>query len=65
MKMKTVVPNLWDVAQVVPRGKFIAMQFYLKKILSHPPVHLNELEKKTTTQNQQKEGNDKDWNIYK
>ena len=28
----TTTPNLWDTAKAVPRGKFIALQAYLKKI---------------------------------
>ena len=31
MKMKTVSPNLWDVAKAVLRGKYIAIQAYLKQ----------------------------------
>ena len=27
----TTTKNLWDVAKLVPRGKFIAIQSYLKK----------------------------------
>ena len=27
----TMIPNLWDAAKVVLRGKFIAIQSYLKK----------------------------------
>ena len=31
MKMKTKQPNLWDTVKAVLRGRFIAIQAYLKK----------------------------------
>ena len=31
-KEKTIIQNLWDTAKAVLRGKFIAIQAYLKKI---------------------------------
>ena len=31
MKMKTCFPNHWDVERAVQRGKYIAIQAYLKK----------------------------------
>ena len=41
--------NLWDTAKAVLRGKFIALQAYLKKIdkcqIDNLTLHLNELEK--------------------
>ena len=41
--------NLWDVAKAVLRGKFIAIQSYLKKQEKHPidnlTLHLKQLEK--------------------
>ena len=41
--------HLWDVAKEVPRGKFIAIQSYLKKQEKHqidsPTLHLKQLEK--------------------
>ena len=41
--------NLWDVAKAVLRGKFIAIQYYLKKQEKHwidsPTLHLKQLEK--------------------
>ena len=41
--------NLWDAAKVVLRGKFIAMQFYVKKQGKHKidnlTLHLKQLEK--------------------
>ena len=49
----TTTQNLWDAAKVVLRGKFIAIQAFLKKeenyqidTLTH---HLNELEKEEQT----------------
>ena len=27
----TATPNLWDTGKAIPRGKFIALQAYLKK----------------------------------
>ena len=41
--------NLWDTAKAGLRGKFIAIQAYLKKIetaqINKPTIHLQELEK--------------------
>ena len=41
--------NLWDAAKAVLRGKFIAIQFYLKKQEKHRidnlTLHLKQLEK--------------------
>ena len=42
--------NLWDAAKAVLRGKFIAIQFYLKKqqkqkMNRQPNLHLKQLEK--------------------
>ena len=43
----TKTQNLWDTAQAVLRGKFIAIQPYLKKIdtfeINNLTVHLQEL----------------------
>ena len=59
--------NLWDVAKAVLRGKFRAIQSYLKKQEKHQTdnltLHLKQLEKeepKKITQNQYKERNHKD-----
>ena len=57
--------NLWDAAKVVLRGKFIAIQSYLKKQENHQidnlTLHLKQLEKEEQIcQNQQKERNHKD-----
>ena len=47
MKMKT--QNLWDTVQAVLRGKFIAIQAYLKKQeksqINNLPLYLKQLEK--------------------
>ena len=47
--MKTTIRNLWDTAKAVLRGKFIAIQSYLKKKEKHRiynlTLHLKELEK--------------------
>ena len=63
----TTIQNLWDTAKTVLRGKFIAIQAYLKKIetfqTNHLTLHLQELEEQTTTktaQSKQKEGNNQD-----
>ena len=50
MTMKTrQLKNLWDAAKAVLRGKFIAIQSYLKKQEKHwvdnLTVHLKQLEK--------------------
>ena len=41
--------NLWDAAKAVLRGKFIAIQYYLKKLekqwIDNLNVHLKQLEK--------------------
>ena len=45
----TTTQNLWDAAKAVLRGKFIAIQFYLKKQEKHRidnlTLHLKQLEK--------------------
>ena len=45
----TTTRNLWDAAKAVLRGKFIAIQHYLKKQEKHqidnPTLHLKQLEK--------------------
>ena len=45
----TMIQNLWDVAKAVQRGKFIAIQAYLKKQeksqINNLTLHLKELEK--------------------
>ena len=47
--------NLWDTAKAVLRGKFIAIQSYLKKQEKHQidnlTLHLKQLEKKEKIQN--------------
>ena len=63
-------PNLWDAAKAVLRGKFIAIQCYLKKQekfqINKLTLHLKQLEKeepkkkKKTTQSEQKERYHKD-----
>ena len=48
--MTTKTQNLWDAAKSVLRGKFIAIQSYLKKQEKHRidnlTLHLKQLEKK-------------------
>ena len=57
--------NLWDAAKAVLKGKFIAIQSYLKKQekyqIDNPNLHLKQLEKEEQkkTQNYQKERNHK------
>ena len=58
-------PNLWDAAKAVLRGKFIAIQSYLKKQEKHRidnlTLYLEQLEKEEEQQKkQQKERNHKD-----
>ena len=50
MKMKTTIQNLWDEAKVDVRGKYIAMQAFLKKQkkslnteLNHTPKELEKV----------------------
>ena len=54
--------NVWDAVKAVLRGKFIAIQFYLKKQVKHQidnlTLHLKQLEKEE--KNQYKERNHKD-----
>ena len=58
--------NLWDAAKAVLKGKFIAIQSYLKKQEKHQienlTLHPKQLEKEQQQQkkNQQKESNYKD-----
>ena len=46
--------NLWNTAKAVPRGKFIVIQAYLKRIeifqINNPTLHLQELEEQQQTQ---------------
>ena len=52
----TVIQNLWDAAKAVLRGKFIAMQSYLKKQeksqINNLTLHLKQLEKEEEEQQQ-------------
>ena len=45
----TITPNLWDTVKAVLRGRFIAIQAYLKKQeksqISNLTLHLKQLEK--------------------
>ena len=58
--------NLWDTAKAFLRGKFIAIQAYLKHIetfqLNNLTLHLQELEEQQTktAQSKYKEGNNQD-----
>ena len=49
----TAIQNLWDTAKAVLRGKFIAIQAYLKKIeksrINNLTLHQEELEKQQQT----------------
>ena len=61
----TTTQNLWPAAKAVLRGKFTAIQAFLKKEeksqINNFTHHLNELEKEEQTKpNQRKEGNHKD-----
>ena len=48
-KWKQDNPNLWDTVKAVLRGRFIAIQSYLKKQekiqINNPTLHLKQLEK--------------------
>ena len=64
--------NLWHAAKAVLRGKFMAIQSYIKKQEKHRldnlTLHLKQLEKEEEQQqkkNQQKERNRKDLNRNK
>ena len=50
-----ITQNLWDVAKAVLKGKFIAIQSYLKKQEKHQidnlTLHLKQLEKEQKPQN--------------
>ena len=56
--------NLWDAAKAVLRGKFIAIQFYLKKQEKHQidnlTLHLKLLEKQEPKKKKLGERNHKD-----
>ena len=62
----TTTQNLWDTAKAVIRGKYIAIQAFLKKEersqIHNLNLHLKDLEKKPAnkTQNQKNTGNNKD-----
>ena len=62
----TTTQNLWDIAKAVLRGKFIAVQAYLKKnrnILHKQPYSVSTRTQGTTTeiaQNKNKEGNNQE-----
>ena len=49
----TMIQNLWDAAKAVLRGKFIAIQVYLKKQeksqINNLTLHLKEIEKEEET----------------
>ena len=49
MKMKTQQPKTWDTVKAVLRGRFIALQAYLKKQersqINNLTLHLRQLEK--------------------
>ena len=52
-KKDTTIQNLWDAAKAVLRGKFIAIQTYLKKQeisqINNLTLHLTEREKEEQT----------------
>ena len=51
--MTTMIQNIWDAAKAVLRGKFVAIQSYLKKQeksqINNLTLHLKELEKEEQT----------------
>ena len=56
----TTIQNLWDTAKAVLRGKFIAIQAYLKKIetvqTNNLTLHLQKLEKQQERHPRAREG---------
>ena len=60
MKMKTTTQNLWDTVKAVLRGRFIALQAYLKKQeksqINNLTLHLQQLEKEEIKSTRVKEG---------
>ena len=50
----TIIQNLWDTAKSVLRGKFIAIQAYLKRIetaqINYLTIHLQELDEQQQRQ---------------
>ena len=54
----TTTQNPWDTAKAVLRGKFIAIQSYLKKqgkqLIDNRTLHLKQIEKEKQQQQQQK-----------
>ena len=67
----TTVQTLWDAAKAVLRGKYIAIQAYLKKTRKIPNTKSNSTPKGTRNrtakipQTQQKKRNNKDQSINK
>ena len=63
MTMKTTTQNLWGAAKAILRGKFIAIQFYLKKQEKHQidnlTLHLKQLEKEEQKKPQNKKERNK------
>ena len=49
----TMIQNLWDIAKTVLKGKFLAIQVYLRKQekfqINNQILYLKELEKRTNT----------------
>ena len=56
----TIIQNLWDAAKAVLRGKFIAIQSYLRKQeksqINNLTLHLKQLEKEEQTKPKLVEG---------
>ena len=65
----TTTQNLWDSVKAVLRGRFIAIQAYLKKQeknqINKLTLYLKQLEKEEEPQGQQKERNHKNQGINK
>ena len=61
-----ITPNLWNAAKGVLRGKFIAIQAYLKKQeksqINNLTLHLEKFEKEEKQQQQQKPSQQKERN---
>ena len=59
----TTTPNLWDTIKVVRRGRFIAIQAYLKKQEKSQPNNLTLHVKQLEGRNEEHQGEQKERNL--